>query len=189
VSLKLITPPSTEPVTLAQAKFDCRVDNTGDVDFDALQDENLLGLIKTCTEACEHIIGRAIMPQTWELVLDAFPYDSDIELAHPPVQSITSIKYVANNAELTLATDKYTLDNEKEPCWVLSVDGFPATDDVANAVRVRYLAGYANVDAVPYAIKQWIRSAVQYMHCNCDAGGLPAGFNSGLLDRVRIWGF
>jgi len=187
MSLKLITAPTLWPVTLAQAKFDCRIDDTGDVDFDALQDENLLGLIKTCTETCEHIIGRAIMPQTWELVLDAFPCDSDIELAHPPVQSITSIKYVFNGAELTLTSDKYTLDSEKEPCWVLSVDGFPETDGVANAVRVRYLAGYANIDAVPSAIKQWIRSAVQYLHCNCEAGGLPNGFNSGLLDRVKIW--
>ncbi len=188
MALKLITPPSAEPVALAEAKVVLRIDHT---------DEDLLiqGLITAARETCEHILGRAIMTQTWELVLDDFPCGNDIELAHPPVQSITSVKYIdAITGNLTtLSNTQYTLDSDSEPCFVVPARGvsWPATDNVANALRVRYVAGYVDADSVPQSIKTWILLAVKFMQENCpagaDASSLPHDFYGGFLDRYRIW--
>jgi uncharacterized phiE125 gp8 family phage protein len=190
MTTRLITPPATEPVTTAEAKLHCKVDH---------EEENALvdGYIGAARAQCEHILGRSIMPQTWELVLDSFPLDGDIELLNPTIISITSIKYIDANTgtEVTLAVNQYALDKDNEPGWVMPAAGvtWPATADVANAVRIRYQAGYADAASVPESIKSWIKLAVGVWYKNREAGieagitTLPHDFFSGLLDRYRIW--
>lgn len=190
MTTRLITGPAIEPVTLADAKLHLHVDDSGE---DAL----IQALIASARGQCEHILGRSIMPQTWELVLDSFPADSDIELLNPTIIGITSIKYIDANTgtEVTLAANQYALDKDNEPGWVMPVAGvtWPATADVANAVRVRYQAGYADAASVPEGIKSWIKLAVGVWYKNREAGveaaitTLPHDFFSGLLDRYRIW--
>ncbi|HEY9211089.1 MAG TPA: head-tail connector protein [Methylotenera sp.] len=187
---RLITPPATEPITVAEAKLHLRVD-------DAADDALIQALITGAREQCEHILGRSIMPQTWDLVLDSFPADGDIELLNPTIISITSVKYIdaltAN--EVTLAVNQYALDKDNEPGRLMPAPGitWPETLDVANAVRIRYTAGYADAASVPASIKNWIKLAVGVWYRNREAGveaaitTLPHDFFSGLLDRYRIW--
>lgn len=158
MGLRLITPPAAEPVSLAEAKADLRIEHTDD-------DARLTRLIK---EARESIDGpktwfvRSLMPQTWELSLDAYPR-SEILLPTAPVQSITSIKYDdADGVEQTVSEDDYYLDNTGEPSWVLPITNWAAgTLAAVNAVRVRFVAGYADADGVPGPIKAAIRLKVQ----------------------------
>lgn len=190
MTTRLITPPSSEPVTLAEAKLHLRVDHDAE---DAL----ISALIASARAQCEHILGRSIMPQTWETVLDDFPVNNDIELLNPNVISITSIKYIdaltAN--ETTLAVNQYALDKDSEPGWVMPASGasWPATLPVANAVRVRYEAGYADAASVPEPIKSWIKLVVGSWYKNRETAGenaqtaLPRELTDGLLDRYRIW--
>jgi uncharacterized phiE125 gp8 family phage protein len=190
MTTRLITGPSIEPVTVVEAKLHLHVD-------DAAEDTLIQALITAAREQCEHILGRSIMPQTWELVLDSFPKDGDIELLNPTIISISSIKYIdaltAN--EVTLAANQYALDKDNEPGWVMPASGFtwPAALEVANAVRVRYQAGYTDAASVPASIKNWIKLAVGVWYRNREAGveaaitTLPHDFFSGLLDRYRIW--
>lgn len=190
MTTRLITAPTSEPVTLAEAKVQCHVDGN---DEDAL----INALISGAREQCEHILGRSIMPQTWEKTLDDFPLSDGIELLNPSIISITSIKYIdaitAN--ETTLASDQYSLDKDSEPGWVMPAYGvvWPATLPVSNAVRVRYVAGYADAASVPVSIKNWIKLAVATWYRTREAGvevgitTLPHDFFSGLLDRHRIW--
>ena len=186
---RLITPPSTEPVTTAEAKLHLRVD-------DAAEDALIDGYIGAARAQCEHILGRSLMPQTWELVLNVFPAD-DIELLNPTIISITSIKYIDANTgtEVTLAANQYVLDKDNEPGCVMPAAGvtWPATADVSNAVRIRYQAGYADAASVPESIKSWIKLAVGVWFKNREAGvesaitTLPHDFYGALLDRYRIW--
>lgn len=190
MTTRLITPPANEPITVNEAKLHLRVD-------DAADDALIQALITSAREQCEHILGRSIMPQTWELVLDSFPADADIELLNPTIISITSVKYIdaltAN--EVTLAANQYALDKDNEPGWLMPASGitWPATLDVANAVRIRYTAGYADAASVPASIKSWILLAIGVWHKNREAMAentlmqLPHDFFSGLLDRYRIW--
>lgn len=189
MTTRLITAPSIEPVSLAEAKLQCRVD-------DATDDALITSLITAAREQCEHILQRSLITQTWEKVLDSFPDDNDIELLNPSIIAITTVKYIdATSAnETTLASNQYSLDKDSEPGWVMPATGvtWPETLDVANAVRVRYTAGYgAAASDVPQGIKNWILLAVKEIYDGCgdgkEYGTLSNDFCSGMLDRYRVW--
>jgi uncharacterized phiE125 gp8 family phage protein len=187
MALKLITAPSTYPVTLAEAKLHCRVDAS---DEDAL----ITALITAATEMAEQATGRAIMPQTWELTLDAFP--DAFELTRIPVASVTSLKYWdTDGVQQTLDAGQYALNNADDfaAATVAPVYGatWPATRGQINAVAVRYVAGYADAAAVPDSIKSWIKLQVGAMFENREAEGAvqtyALGFADRLLDRYKVW--
>lgn len=145
MTLKLITQPSGTPVDQATAKAHLRVIGTSE---DAL----ITLYLKTATAALdgpEGALGRALLTQTWELVLDAFPA-GDIELPLSPLQSVTSVKYFdPDGVEQTLASGRYTVSTVSGTVKVDS-DGWPETGGV---VTVRFVAGYGAADDVPAPIK------------------------------------
>ncbi len=186
IVLRLITPPAAEPVSLVTAKLHC---HAGD-DEDAI----LTLAISMARERAEHILGRSLITQTWERVLDAFPDgDGAIELLNPPVQSITSIKYLEAVAgvETTWDASNYVLDKDSEPGWVLpaGVD-WPATYDTVNAVRVRYVTGYdADGTLCPANIKFAILVGVAEAYLNREEGVAnfkPDGAFTNLLQRYKL---
>lgn len=181
----LITPPTFEPVTLAQVKANCRIDGA---DEDAL----IGTLISAAREMAEQITGRSLATQTWERVLDAFPC-GEIELYNPPVAAIVSVKYIdLDGVEQTLDSSLYALDSDSSPAWLLPAWGtdWPTARDSANALRVRYTAGYAE-GACPQAIQHWLLAMVAHAYRNREAASdkpmqrLP--FLDGLLDRYRVF--
>jgi uncharacterized phiE125 gp8 family phage protein len=185
MSTKLITAPASEPVSLAEAKLHLRVTSTDD-------DTLITALIAAARETAEHEMGRSIISQTWEKALDMFP--DAIEL--PPVASITSLKYLdSDGVEQTLSTGSYTMDNASDtaPSWLTPAAGYgwPETYADVNAVKVRYVAGWANAAAVPQGIKQWMLLNIGHWYENREAstaGGLVAlPFIASLLDRYRVW--
>ena len=162
MALKLITAPSTYPVTLAEAKLHCRVDIADD-------DTLITALITAATEMAEQKTGRAIMAQTLELTLDAFPYA--FELTRVPVQSVTSVKYYdTTGAQQTLSNTLYALDAADDFGFAhispVYAGVWPNTRDQINAVAVRYVAGYADAASVPQSIKNWILLMVSTMYAN-----------------------
>ena len=186
--LKLITAPTVEPITVAEAKLNLRV--TG-----SALDGDLTRWIGEAREAVEHITGRALLLQTWEKALDGFP-TNEIELPRPPVIGIASVKYIdPAGAEQTLAANRYTLDNSNgyTNAWLLAAYGtrWPDTLDTANAVKVRYTAGYGSqASDVPFGIKGWMHLYIAEAFKN---PGLMGDFKNGilpfgdrLLDRFRI---
>lgn len=157
MALRLISPPTSLAVSLDEAKAHLRVDHN---------DDNAL-LLFYIGQAIAHVdgkdgmLGRALVDQTWELVLDAFPVN-EIKIPLPPLISVTSIKYddVAGN-EFTLSPSLYTVDNVKEPGWVLPDGSWPGTFAGVNSVRIRYRAGFLDtgsppITKVPDDIKQAI---------------------------------
>lgn len=189
MALKLITPASVLPVTLAEAKAHLRVDVTDD-------DTLITAMIMAAAELAEQHTGRAIMTQTWELTLDAFP--DALELTRTPVQSITSIIYAdSTGTNQTLSGSAYALDTADDygHAYVVPAYGtsWPDTRDQVNAVAVRYLAGYASAAAVPESIKSWIKLAVGSMYTNREStvvgsgAVLSLGFADSLLDRYKVW--
>jgi len=192
MALKQITAPSTYPVTLADAKLHCKVDTNAD---DAL----ITSLITAASDMAEQKTGRAIMPQTWELTLDAFP--DAFELTRVPVQSITSIKYYdTNGVQQTLSGSLYTLSNTDEYGFAYVVPIYngtwPSTRGQINAVAVRYVAGYADAASVPEGIKQWIKLMISTMYENRETEAYSSravsttvqmSFVDRLLDRYKVW--
>lgn len=171
MALRQITAPALDPITLAEAKAHLRVNDS--------DSDSLIGIfIKAATqnvEGPEGFLGRALVTQTWELVIDEFP-DSEIKIPLPPLQEIVSIKYDdAAGVEQTVDPAGYYVDSASEPGWVVPVtSGWPATIDAINAVRIRFTCGYAPtadsppdmVANVPYSIKAAILLAIGSLYAN-----------------------
>lgn len=136
MALRLITPPTVEPVSLALAKQHLKV-----VDSD--EDDLINAFIKSARGHAEAFLGRALVTQTWELVIDEFP-DEEIRIPKPPLQAIVSIKYDdASGVEQTMLAADYDVDTASEHGWVVPVDAWPSTIEAINAVRIQFNAGYA----------------------------------------------
>lgn len=141
MSLKLVTPPTETPVTLDEAKAHLRVDTTDD---DALI-ESLIQVATAYLDGKDGLLNRALKPQVYELTFDAFP--SEIALQIGPVISVDIINYDnVEGVELPVEDNSYELDNSGNPAWIVRTGDFdwPDTLAAANAVRVRFTAGYAD---------------------------------------------
>lgn len=184
MALKIIIEPTSEPITVAEAANQLRIDSDDDY-------ARIASLITSARRSAEHATGRALMPQTLELALDCF--HGVIRLPRPPLASVTSIKYVDEAGVLQTLTD-YQLDDYSEPACLTPAYGetWPATRVQPNAVLIRYVAGYANAAAVPQEIKDWmlLHIGTLYEHRETVIAGAP--FSElpqvdRLLDPVRMW--
>jgi uncharacterized phiE125 gp8 family phage protein len=160
MGLKLITPPATTPVTLDEAKAHLRV-----VDDD--EDAIIATYIQAATGSTEAFLGRALIDQTWDLVLDAFPTDTmhlEIKVPKPPLIEVTQIAYDDGNGdEQIIPSGNYYVDAVSEFGWVVPQGGlsWPTTIDAINSVRVRFRAGYLDTNSPPgNAVPGDIKSAV-----------------------------
>lgn len=197
MNLRIITPPSIEPVSLTEAKLHLR-------ETQSEQDSQISALIQAAREYAENYTRRALLPQTLELRLEAWPSGSCIRLPMPPCISVDSIYYLDSDGALQLLDPSvYELDLYSEPARLQPAwDQFwPATRGGLGAIRVRYQAGYqgegsptpSDASGVPEAIKQWvkIRVAQMYEHREATIVGtivqpLARDFIDGLLDRYVV---
>lgn len=140
MALKLVTGPAVEPISLATAKVNLRVDVDDDDTF-------ISGLIVTARRYVEAVSARALISQTWDYVLDDWP-DSPFTIPRPPLQSITSIKYVdEDGVEGTVDSGDYVVDTFSEPGRVaLASDASWPSDTLQPiaGVRIRFVAGFGD---------------------------------------------
>lgn len=189
MGLKLHTAATTEPITLAQLKAQCRVDSSDD-------DAVLTLAIAAARAKAENYTGTAIISQIWEQTLDAFP-EAEIELLKPPVTAINAVTYIdANGAAQTLSSAAYALDASTFPGWLLPAydTSWPDTRDQANAVTIRYTAGYADAAAVPGDMRAWLLMTAAFIYAQREVmvlGGkvaeIPSRFCDSLLDPYRVF--
>jgi uncharacterized phiE125 gp8 family phage protein len=153
-ALALITAPEQLPITRAQAKAHLRVDTTD-------EDELIDGLIAAATghvEGRTGYTGRALVPQTWEYYLKAFPADPTkvVPIPLPPLIEVESVKYLdRDGAEQTLATTVYDVNTATAPGSIsLKQDQtWPETRTAWNAVRIRFQCGYSAFNESPTDFK------------------------------------
>lgn len=161
---RLITAPTYEPVTLAQAKAHLRIETTAD-------DATVTQLIAAARMYTEKVAWRGLCQQTWERVLGAFPCEDTTRLPKGhlatlpdagdppvPVSPVTYVKYLdANGVRQTLATSVYevnTGDANTPGSVVLKYNQqWPSTRDRWDAVVIRYVVGWAE-GAVPPPVMQ-----------------------------------
>ena len=181
MTLKLITDATVEPVTLAEAKLQLRLET--DI---TTEDARVTRLIQAAREDCEHRLGRVLCTQTWEQVIDAFP-PAEIDLGKPPIAGITSVIYIDEAGDSqTMDSALYSLDADTSHGWLLpAIDtSWPATLDTANAVRVRFTTGVATAALVPAAVRDWILLRVESLYRNKPMDD----HHDRLLDRAAVYG-
>lgn len=188
MSLALVTAPAGEPLQLTDVKVHMRVDGTAD-------DVLISGLITSARQKFDGKdawFGRALLTQTWDLFLDAFP--SEISVPLPPLQSVTTITYIDTaGTPIVLAGTEYTVDNKSEPGRIVPAYGksWPVSrDSTPNAVTVRFVGGYGNASAVPEEIKTWLKQAVAHLYLRREApADLPASFFWSMANYKVGWSF
>lgn len=189
MALQLVTAPANLPVTLAESKAHLVVEHD--------EHDSLIDIYNAAStghvDGPRGFLGRALIDQTWDLYLDRFPgshHDNfrlqrrhhhhrtgQIEIPLPPLIEVIGVFYKDNNgAEQEFDADNYVVDSASEPGRVvLTADAnWPTTQRAANAVRIRFRAGYVAlgssppVDAVPFAIKAAILLHVGDLYRNRD---------------------
>lgn len=161
--IKVITPPTAEPITLAEAKANLRmVFNDEDADIERM--------IRAARQMAEERMNRALMPQTLAFAADAFC--GALRVPRPPLREIDSIKYIdTDGVEQTMTGTVYLLDDFVEPPTISAAYGspWPTTRTQPGAVVVQYQAGYADAASVPEPIRQWMLLTIGAMYENREA--------------------
>ncbi len=161
MGLILKTPPTTDPVTLLEAKAHLNV--LSDIDDDLIK-----FLISVATEQAEEITNRQLMRATYEMTMDILP--DRFEIKKPPLHAVEKIEYIPDglSSYVLLDPSMYMVDTTVEPGVVIRRNDvtYPAISWMVNAVRVTFTAGYEDAASVPKSIKQWmlIRIATLFEH-------------------------
>jgi hypothetical protein len=187
-TVSVITPPSGLAVSLTDMKAYLVITGTAD---DAL----LTAFIQAATEAAKQYLKRSILEETLELTMDGFnefdddrilalgpgvhtasvPYilggGNEIDLAYPPVKSVTTIKtFDRANTEATFSNTLYQLDGDGGRVYLNESVTWPSDLRARAAVKVRYVVGYT---AIPAPIVQGIKQHVAAMYECRDACSMP----------------
>lgn len=181
--LVVTIPPAVEPITLDQAKRQCRV--TIDDDDDEFPD-----MIQTGRILCEAAIARSFIQTAWLWTQDGFPgqwrwygnYRDPRALERPtgytveplilpraPIISIDSITYLNEQQErVTLDPSLYSYELA-DGCRIFPSGGttWPSAYVQIGCVEIRFTAGYGtDPSTVPGPIKSAIKMAVSHLYNN-----------------------
>jgi uncharacterized phiE125 gp8 family phage protein len=135
-TIRIVTPPQSEPVTIQEAKAQLIIAASDDA-----HDLELSSFIAAAREEWERDTSTALINRTIEHRLPSF--ENVVKLTVRPAVSIESIKYIDNNGdEQTLDAANYYLDDDE----VRFVSSFtkPSLEDRSEAVKIRYVAGYGD---------------------------------------------
>lgn len=127
------------------------------------EDDYFRHLIKVSYERAEEKTYRALLPQTWDLVLSGFPTVAAlgyrIVFPKPPLQSVTSITYINTSGDETELLDSPSDVQVVKPSGPKAAKGYitplygaswpSVLSATPGAVRVRFVAGYPLSDGSP----------------------------------------
>jgi len=160
MALQLVTAPTQEPLTIAEAQAQCRID---------ISEENslLLSYIQAARDQLGTELRRTLLTTTYRYGCATFGGLHCLRLPLPPLQSVTSVSYV-DTAGVTqaLAATVYGVDTLSEPGKLYLKEGqaWPSVREQPNAVQVVYVAGWTSPALIPAEIKQAMRLLVGHWY-------------------------
>lgn len=175
-ALQRITPPATEPVTLAEAKAHLRISFSDD-------DSLITTLISAARLMAEEFTQRSLITQGWRLWLDAFPLEDavrrdgadglmitrHVELPRPPLISIGEVRvYDENDAADVFDASAYFVDTASTPGRLALRSGatWPLPGRDTHGICIDYTAGYGAAGDVPQALKAGLLAHVAHLYEN-----------------------
>lgn len=187
--IQLVTAPTSEPVTLDEAKLHLRVDFDDD-------DTLITSLISAAREVVEGKIRRSVFTQTWCMTLDQFPYPTEtltkspsqrdnylfpslyysyyaIELPRSQVTSVTSILFKnQDGSTVTYDPSNYAVDVSSDPARIVPVNGatWPYVDNyLPGSIAITFVAGLWDSATCPASIKQAMLLLLGHWYANREA--------------------
>jgi uncharacterized phiE125 gp8 family phage protein len=172
--LLLTTPPTAEPLALADVKAHLRLAITDD-------DAYIAALITAARRAIESRYGLTLMCQSWALFADGWPSDGVFHIPLWPVITVDGLtSFADDDTASTIDPAHYFLDAASRPARVALRQGrvFAPPGRNINGLKLSFTAGFG-VDAsfVPQEVKQALMATVAdwYQNRGDEAGGtLPA---------------
>ena len=190
MALTLITAPTSEPISLAEAAAHLRID--------ADEEQALVRLlIQSARETVERVTRRSLMTTVWDYTADGFAYNpvtlASVGFALPriPVASVASVKYYASTTgtDTTLSSADYYVSLADSQCRIWPAYGvaWPAIQPRPDGVRVRFTAGATTAALVPAALRQAMLLLIGDGYENREAGQQGAAYQTNpTVDRL-LW--
>jgi uncharacterized phiE125 gp8 family phage protein len=195
VALIQISGPTAIPISLAEVKAQCRVEDTSE---DAL----LMAYVRSATDAVEGMTGLRLIDQLWEYSVDAFLERCGwLRLPLAPLLALEQITYLdAQGVAQTLPVDTYLIRGlgSVQPAQLILAPGktWPATWHGPGAVLIRFRAGWIDWNGTPESLRQAIMMLASYWFSQREAASI--GPDSGpvshvpfavreLVEPYRIW--
>lgn len=185
--IRVVIPPTAEPVTVQEAKSNARIV----IDDD---DADIARMITAARVSLENRLNRFLMPQTVEFAAPAF--GAGIVVPAAPFRSLVSLGYTdTSGAPQTVDPAALFVDSFIEPAAVTLAYGsaWPAAQSGAPVI-VRAEVGYASAAEVPAPLKQWILLAVTAFYDNrssivvgVSVNELPEDFMHWLWHPYRVY--
>ncbi|MBU1176410.1 MAG: head-tail connector protein [Alphaproteobacteria bacterium] len=184
----LLAGPATEPVTLAEAKAFLRVDGTDEDPF-------IQTLIAAARLHTESVSGRAMITQSWRVLVDQWPADRKLRLPVAPLKTLSEIRtYDADGEPTILALAEFQPESGTAPAHLVvpsMVADMPALRQY-NGIEIDYVAGFGDApENVPEDLRHAVLTLVGYWFEHRDAvivagsgAVVPAGFDR-LIEGYR----
>lgn len=158
--------PSSSPVTLAEAKSQCRIDTS---DEDTLI-QTLIDAATAHLDGWSGVLGRCIITQTWTFGLA--DWQDKIRLPFPDISSVT-INYVdADGVSQSVASLLFELVDDAlgSAVWFKGAFTQPSLySDQQEPITITIVAGYGAASNVPASVKQAILLLVGHLYENREA--------------------
>ena len=167
MSLTLLTPPSAEPVTLAEAKLRLRVGTD-------VHDDTINQWIQAARERVERDTGRALIEQTWVERRDRWDGDgrllafgTQFRLPRPPLIALEAVTtYDADGTPSDHDPAAFFVDTMADPGRIaLKPDTvWPEPGRAVGGIEIRFRAGYGDQPSdVPAPLREAILQLVKAM--------------------------
>jgi uncharacterized phiE125 gp8 family phage protein len=182
----LLAGPAEEPVSLAEAKAFLRVDDTA-------EDGLVATLVTAARLHVESVTGRAMIFQSWRVVLDAWRVERTIALPVGPVETITGVTAFDEDDEAhELGLEQFSVQAGRL-MLPRDIAGAPALR-AKLGLEIDYVAGHGeDAAAVPADLKQACLTLVGYWFEHRDAvivagagSVVPAGFDRLVAPYRRV---
>lgn len=179
--LTLLTPPVSEPLTLAEIKQWLRIEG-------AEEDALVSALLATARATIERETRRCLMPQGWRLTLDCWPAEGIVSLPLMPVQTVTAIRVVTAEGVVTVPPSAYRVDLMRETPRIWLTGLMPQPGVGGAGIEIDITCGYTNAAAVPEPLKHALRmlTARLYEHRG-DGVGEIAALPADIAPLIGAW--
>jgi uncharacterized phiE125 gp8 family phage protein len=156
----LLTAPAVEPVSLDEARAFLRVETHDD-------DEVIAALIASSRIHVETETRRALITQSWRIVLDAWPADARIGVLPAPLQALSAARiYDFDNHAQEIDVAALVVDRGAS-ALIVAPWALPAPGRIAAGIELDVTAGYGDdTTDVPEALRQAMRLLLGHWYDN-----------------------
>lgn len=168
MKLALKTAPEVEPVSLEEAKIQCRIAvTTAEAEAYTTEDDLLNRLITTARIQTEQEIGRKLITQTMIYYLDRWPDRREIRIPYPPLQSATVAYRLEGDDDYGNTLSTVDVDTVSEPGRIVLQpnESWPSGTLYSDKpIKIEFVCGYGDADDVPKGIKSAILLRIEDLY-------------------------